>query len=171
MQPKLPTRQEHQQQCATPIDGQYLPISSTVLTSIDSSFSEETRIHPTVDKNESSSGYFAPQSSPPLVSCEPATSPCPSPIPDIRISSDDDSESTVHIVPVKHTHWAARSIVHFNGATSGLGLAKHWNCNYCESITPTTFISLESDFHPPIESNMHYISAKIIRCILCGLCV
>ncbi|KAG0637767.1 hypothetical protein HOY80DRAFT_1002347 [Tuber brumale] len=49
-------------------------------------------IHPTVDQNESSSSYFALQSSPALVSHEPATSPCPSTIPDIRIGSDDNSE-------------------------------------------------------------------------------
>ena len=127
-----------------------------MLTSIDSSFFEANGIHPIGDQKESSSGYFALQSSPPLVSRDPATSPCLSTIPDIRISSDDDSEGTVHIVPVKRTHLTARSFVHFHGSTSGLGLAKRWNCNYCESITPTAFISLELGFHPPIESNMHY---------------
>ncbi|PWW77957.1 hypothetical protein C7212DRAFT_342376 [Tuber magnatum] len=130
--PTLPTWQEHQQQFATPINAQCLPISSSVLTSIDSLFFEENRIHPTVDQNESSSGYFAQHSLPLLVSYEPATSPCLSTIPGIRISSDDDSEGAVHIVPVKRTHLVAQSFVHFHGSTSGLGLAKCWNCNYCK---------------------------------------
>ena len=85
------------------------------MTSIDSSFFEANGIHATVDQNDSSSGYFALQSSPPLVSREPATLPWLSTIPDIRISSDDNSEGTVHIVPVKHTHLAARFFVYFYG--------------------------------------------------------
>lgn len=155
-QPTLPTRPESQQRFTTPIGAQYLPISSSVLTSIDSSFFEANGIHSTVDQNESSSAYFALQSSPPLVPREPATSPCLSTIPDIRISSDDDSEGTVHIVPVKRTQLATRSFVHFHGSTSGLGLAKRWNCNYCELITLTAIISLELAFHPSVESNLHY---------------
>ena len=155
-QPTLPTRPESQQRFTTPISSQYLRISSSVLTSIDSSFFEGNGIPSTVDQNESSSPYFALQFSPPLVPRVPGTSPCLSTIPDIRISSNDDSEGTVHIVPVKRTQLTTRSFVHFHGSTSGLGLAKRWNCNYCELITLTAIFSLELAFHPSVQSYLHY---------------
>jgi len=118
--PPLPTLSPQEQ-----VVSESSPSFRRILTSLDSTFFHEEDSSEYPNLAESSSRYWAVQSSPPLLRQQNPPSICSSTIADITISSRVGLQNKCTTIPTTTRDFIPILFIYFHCSTLGIGLAKH----------------------------------------------